>query len=120
METGFKFEYDKQIFNKIKDVMQKASLDAVKFASQLTVTEAHRLVPVDTGRLKNSITDAVFVDRENNPIGMIGTNVEYAPYVEFGTRRMRAQPYLYPAVNKYQQKLVGYLKANISKIKIIK
>ena len=31
----------------------------------------------------------------------IGTNVEYAPYVEFGTRRMDPQPYLFPAVENH-------------------
>jgi len=29
----------------------------------------------------------------------IGTNVEYGPYVELGTSRMRAQPYLRPALD---------------------
>ena len=40
--------------------------------------------PVDTGRLKNSISSAV-VESEN--CVYIGTNVEYAPYQEFGTSR---------------------------------
>lgn len=30
----------------------------------------------------------------------VGTNVEYAVYVEFGTSRMEAQPYLRPAVEQ--------------------
>lgn len=37
--------------------------------------------PVDTGRLRNSIANEV-VDSENAVY--IGTNVEYAPYVEYG------------------------------------
>ena len=40
--------------------------------------------PVDTGRLKGSISHAV-VESENAVY--IGTNVEYAPYQEFGTSR---------------------------------
>ena len=40
--------------------------------------------PVDTGRLKNSISHAV---DESEPAVYIGTNVEYAPYQEFGTSR---------------------------------
>ena len=31
----------------------------------------------------------------------IGTNVEYAPYVEFGTSRQRAQPFLRPAATEH-------------------
>lgn len=38
--------------------------------------------PVDTGRLRNSITNQVV---ESEMATYIGTNVEYAPYVEFGT-----------------------------------
>lgn len=49
--------------------------------------------PVDTGRLRNSISHATEED------GMvIGTNVEYAPYVELGTSRMDPQPFLAPAI----------------------
>ena len=40
--------------------------------------------PVDTGRLKNSISSAVV---ESEKAVYIGTNVEYAPYQEFGTSR---------------------------------
>jgi len=31
----------------------------------------------------------------------VGTNVEYAPYLEFGTRKMKPRPYLRPVYNKY-------------------
>lgn len=54
---------------------------------------AKRLCPVDTGRLRNSITHT-----DDGEAEYIGTNVEYAPYVELGTSRTRAQPYLKPAV----------------------
>ena len=40
---------------------------------------AKRDTPVDTGRLRNSITHVTSDDA-----AYIGTNVEYAPYVEFG------------------------------------
>ena len=30
----------------------------------------------------------------------IGTNIEYGPYVELGTSRQRAQPYLRPAYDE--------------------
>lgn len=49
--------------------------------------------PVDTGRLRGSITHDV-----NNGEGKVGTNVEYANFVEFGTIKQRPQPFLYPAL----------------------
>ena len=54
---------------------------------------AKRLCPVDTGRLRNSITHTADEDT-----AYVGTNVEYAPYVEMGTSRTRAQPFIKPAV----------------------
>lgn len=56
---------------------------------------AKRLCPVDTGLLRNSITHAVVEDS-----AYIGTNVEYAPYVEMGTSRTRAQPFIRPAITE--------------------
>lgn len=58
---------------------------------------AKRLCPVDTGRLRSSITHSVERDGRGL-VGFVGTNVEYAIYVEFGTRYMRAQPFLRPAL----------------------
>ena len=68
---------------------------------------------VDTGRLRNSITHEVRGDTV-----YVGTNVEYAPYIELGTYRMRAanggKGYLRPAVTEhvpeYKRIVETYLK----------
>lgn len=44
--------------------------------------------PVDTGRLRNSITHAQADPRTE----VVGTNVEYGEYVELDTSRTAAQP----------------------------
>lgn len=51
---------------------------------------------VDTGRLVNSITHEVDYDS-----AVVGTDVEYAPYVELGTSISRAYPYIEPAVKNH-------------------
>jgi phage gpG-like protein len=53
---------------------------------------------VDTGRLRSSITWEV-VSEGGELSAKVGTNVEYGPFVELGTRYMRAQPYLVPALS---------------------
>lgn len=58
---------------------------------------AKRLCPVDTGRLRASIAWRLERDAEGLA-AVIGTNTHYAAYIEFGTRNMRAQPYLRPAL----------------------
>lgn len=58
------------------------------------------ITPVDTGRLRNSITHAV--DPAEKAV-IVGTNVEYAVYVENRTS------YLVRAVNANQRKYRGIL-----------
>ena len=52
----------------------------------LVSNAAKEKVPVDTGNLQDSITYEV-----NGNEGVVGTNVEYAPYVEFGTGLFSSQ-----------------------------
>lgn len=54
--------------------------------------------PVDTGNLRGSIAHEV--DAGDSAV-YIGTNVEYAPYVELGTSRQEAQPFLRPAASEH-------------------
>jgi HK97 gp10 family phage protein len=63
-------------------------LTAEKYAKEIT--------PVDTGRLRNSITHEV-----DGKEVYIGTNVEYAPPVEYGTIKQKAQPFLVPAATEH-------------------
>ena len=53
---------------------------ALNKACLVVENEAKRLCPVDTGDLRNSITHEV-----DDGVGIVGTNKEYAPYVEYGT-----------------------------------
>ena len=59
---------------------------------------AKRMCPVDTGNLRNSISHAV--DKSDNS-AVIGTNVKYGPFVELGTSKQSAQPYLRPAAQDH-------------------
>jgi hypothetical protein len=67
--------------------------------------DARFAAPVDTGNLAQSITpEGPFVTGPGKAEGFVGTNVEYAPYVEFGTRFGRAQPFLGPALAKARRR----------------
>ena len=56
---------------------------------------AKRLAPVDTGNLRNSIGTS-----QRGPLTVeVGPTAAYGAYVEFGTYRMRAQPYMGPATD---------------------
>jgi HK97 gp10 family phage protein len=55
------------------------------------------LCPEDTGLLKNSIHHQL---NENDKSVLVGTNTEYALWVEKGTSRMKAQPYMEPGITE--------------------
>ena len=61
---------------------------------------ARQLVPVRTGHLRSSIYAEV-----REWVIRVGAEATYALFVEFGTRYMQAQPYLYPAIQTYLPQL---------------
>lgn len=81
------------------------------------VREAKRRAPVDTGRLRASITAASGSGQILQPAGSeaesgdevsqpedkyavrVGTNVNYASFLEFGTVDMDPRPFLRPAID---------------------
>lgn len=84
----------KEILNASTEQIEKA-LIAIGMVAE---SYAKQDCPVDTGRLRNSISHAV--DMSDNSV-YIGTNVEYAAYVELGTSRMKPRPYLKPAATEH-------------------
>lgn len=78
----------------------------------LVLNRARRLAPVDTSRLKNSITMEMSLVR-GVPTAMVGTNVKYALFVHEGTgiygrgqfiKPVRARALRWPSINqKYRQ-----------------
>jgi HK97 gp10 family phage protein len=93
--------------------------------------DAKRMCPVDTGRLRASISTnwstsgMVYGKVENKAFGAdgvsmpvnegfsvkVGTRVEYAEYLEHGTFRMGgAQPFLFPAYEYNKKRLPEYIK----------
>lgn len=67
-------------------------------------TEAKRLAPVDTGNLRASINHVSGTDA-HGPVAFVGTDVPYAIYQELGTWKMRAQPFLRPALHSVRNRL---------------
>ena len=64
--------------------LEARKLQALEAIGAAAEDHAKEKTPVDTGRLRGSITHAV-VSKESAVY--IGTNVEYAPYIEYGTSR---------------------------------
>lgn len=88
----------------IAEAIDQALVAALEEVGLVAEGYAKRACPVDTGRLRNSITH--IVDEGTRHV-VIGTNVEYAPYVELGARRQKPQPFLKPAANDHYSTYKG-------------
>lgn len=71
---------------------------AVAKTARDIAADAQAAAPVDTGALRNSVTADI-----NGMEAVIGPGVHYGGYVELGTSRMRAQPYLFPAADRHER-----------------
>lgn len=62
--------------------------------------------PVDTGRMRASITNRLVGAGSDNPVSEAGTNVVYAGFVEYGSSKSPAKPFLFPAYNQNKDKIL--------------
>jgi HK97 gp10 family phage protein len=129
----------------VSDLQGPPLVNAMRDCTLLVLRDAKIMAPVDTGRLRASITPQV-VSSGNVVQGIVGSNVKYAPFVEKGTRPhwppfralagwarrhgmneaqvwfaigikgTKAHPYLQPAFEKNEQKIVDKLGDFVVKI----
>ena len=76
--------------------LEKGKRNALTAIGATAETYAKQETPVDTGRLRNSISHTV-----DGEAAYIGSNVEYAPYVELGTSRAKAHHMLQKAATEH-------------------
>ena len=72
---------------------KKRGMEAIGLTAE---EHAKKETPVDTGRLRNSISHATDYEA-----AYIGTNVEYAPYVELGARGREGKHMLQRAASEH-------------------
>lgn len=66
----------------VNETLGAAADEGINKACQIILNAAIKNCPVESGQLQSSLT--MDID-EKNHVGYVGTNVEYAPYVEIGT-----------------------------------
>lgn len=84
--------------NAVEKALAVIAIKGENYAKQ-SLTESGA---VDTGNLRSSVTG----EWDGNSV-QVGTNVEYAPYVELGTYKMDARPFIKPSIadhiDEYQE-----------------
>ncbi len=73
----------------VKDNLRSRENDLLRLIRGQAEGHAKELCPVDTDRLRGSITGD-----NDDTVAVIGTNVEYGPYVELGTEKMKGVHFL--------------------------
>jgi HK97 gp10 family phage protein len=79
--------------------IEKALSSLVRKTAFSIEARAKQLAPFDTGLLRNSIQTNI----ESSSKATVGTNVEYAPYQEFGTRHQKGKAFLTPAADEVKK-----------------
>jgi HK97 gp10 family phage protein len=89
---------------------------AVESGAQLVMDTAVTLVPVRTGNLLHTI----HVEPRSEPLKRIvragGGSAPYAPMVEYGTRKMGAQPYMRPSAMARRAEIVELIRKAVAGI----
>ena len=98
-----------KVRNALPEVLEKALIEMGEEARSHAKDIAERKKIYKTGNLINSIAYAL----DGTKAVHIGTNVEYAPFIEAGTSRMAARPFLRPAVEDFRDEYKEILDNNL-------
>lgn len=81
---------------------------AMAQAAELVTESAKGACPVDTGALQSSITSSSSASSAS-----VSAGTSYAAFVEFGTCKMAAQPYLVPSLLNNRDAIIGLIKSAV-------
>jgi HK97 gp10 family phage protein len=102
----------------IANALEVALQTAMQETAAEAKAEAQALAPVDTGLLRSSIyADVDARGGSARRTLVIGADAPYSAYVELGTGRQRAQPFIRPAVDRIAPRLTETLRAAIRSIR---
>lgn len=117
--TGTK-ELEKALADLGRATGRNTARRALKKSAQIVADEAQILVPVDQGELMDSIivsTKLNSAQRHRKTKGgvdmHVGPTVYYGHFVEFGTVKQSAQPFMRPAWESNKEKVLGDLGENL-------
>lgn len=106
-------EVEKSIDDAMELVAQQGESNAIAEVTKLVYDTPPSPTYVRTGDLRKSISHKYLKSEKE---AYIGTNIEYAPYVEFGTRNMPERPFLRNAAQNYSDEYKAILEDALKKL----
>lgn len=95
---------------KFYELRVKKDVDAILAGGALDIeSSAKEFVKVDTGLARSSIA----MIKESARKYKISCNVKYAMFLEFGTVKMAAQPFMFPAYLLHRDDIIAALKVAV-------
>ena len=94
------------VLSALEDALNRSLEKIGERAEELAKKEC----PVDTGRLRDSITHTVNTEAKTVTVS---SDVEYSPYVELGTSKMPPKPFLKPAMMESAKELSQILEREL-------
>lgn len=85
--------------------VHNGAAEGLILGGDLIAQRAAGKAPADTGRLRRSITRGNPYTTANGQAIGVGTNLEYAPFQELGTKFMDPHPYLRPAIEESEKEV---------------
>lgn len=110
---SYRVERQKEILDKLETNMSRVGTLVEKQAKKNVAQSPPEHPQKQTGRLRSSIIHQVSKDGDDI-VAEIGTNVAYGKYLEFGTEKMPAYPWLFPAVEQNRDRIKDILKGEFT------
>ena len=114
-----KIEGVKELQSKFKALDKELQIilsQAVSAGAAVVERDAKIRCHVDTGTLRQSLREMKQNKTPGRIESQVGTDIEYAPHVEFGTRYQRAQPYLRPALDENTNEIQAAFETRLNQL----
>ncbi|MCP0885916.1 HK97 gp10 family phage protein [Ligilactobacillus sp. WILCCON 0076] len=104
-------------FSTNKAQARTATATAMKATIAKAQQTSQSIVPVDTGYLRQNIVVKPVETNGDTVLGeYVASKADYASYVEYGTYKMAAQPYIRPAIAAVKPYFYSQVKLALQKV----
>jgi HK97 gp10 family phage protein len=110
--TSVRFAWNRNLAVQLEAAIE----EAMEETGAAMVRRAREVVPVRTGRLRDSIHAAVEGGSGHRTL-VLAADAPYADFIERGTSRHPAKPYIRPAVDAEGPKLGDRIRAHVGRIR---
>jgi HK97 gp10 family phage protein len=109
----------RRLLRRLPDDITAKVKDAIAEAAQLVQAEAEASAPRETGRMAGEISAKTSRDGLSAKVGFLGVKsvkrrAFYAKFIEFGTSKMPAKPFLFPALERSRAEISGRIRAAVN------